>query len=52
MPLKQLFFGHVLGCHLSIAGVDAGVTGADQRLLGLRLVDFDVFLQAVNSGLP
>ena len=33
----------------SIAEVDAGVTGADQRLLGLRLVDLDVFLQAMNE---
>src|ERR1700692_3472101 len=48
--LELLFLGHPVGGHLGIVGIDAGAGRADKRnRLGLRLVDFDVFLQRMDQ---
>src|ERR1700685_245374 len=50
--LEQLFLGHTVGGDVGVVGVDAGSGRAYQgHRLGLRFVDFDVFLQRVDEFL-
>ena len=50
--LQQLFLGHPLDGDFGVVGIDAGPGRPDQgHGIGLRLVDFDEFLQGMNQFL-
>src|SRR6266566_4302876 len=48
--LQKLLLGHALDGNLGIISIDAGAGRSDQRHgIGLRLVNFDEFLQRMNQ---